>query len=590
MNASPAAAALLVFAVLATAASATHAEWSLLEGAQAHPDYRGGVPKKGDVVFSTRFKNPDAIAVAKSFKATRIEWVYTTDPEFTADLKREFGWFGGALNSTARMPNDVGRAKDFDGNPVINPRMKAFNTPWNTATHPETLKTMQALAKANLAMGADSMQFDDPLFQLYSAQLWGGDFNPSTLAGFSKFLETYPDKAALKRLGLADFVGDYREFLTRTFTIKDAKDYAKRQASLPTTPIWHAYLQETVVNYFVGMRKLMNQTRGSAVPVSMNLGFLNRPAEANRHFFLAGLADYAMPETPIASLPELELRALTIRSLALGYVPSIQPKETADNRVAIATLYALGGNPIVPWDIYVGNDSAGKAMRMFGKPEEFGDLYGFVRHAPGLFNDREHAAVVGILAPVDRYDDPATMAVVAKLTQRRIPFTFVAVGGTQIKLPVNASHADRLKLLVAVNPDTDFAPADLEALRSMKVQRVGSAQLTDALLDSVSPFVVVGDASGLKLYPRARIQPGIRDQLVVHLVDGARGADSLPKPGCVRRLGLRTNLLGGRDVEEMNWYVGKKKTELELTRNPREVLVTVPECVLWGVLAVTLKK
>lgn len=198
--------------------SGSHHPWSLLDGADAHPEYRGQVPKKSDVVFSTRSKKPEAFEAANSFGATRVEWVYATDAEFVSQIKREVGWFGGALNSSTKLPSEAGMAKDFDDS-FVAPWMKAWGVQLTTTTHPDTQKSLRAQAKAYLGMGADSIQCDDPALQFFSGTRLGGDFNPSTLAE-SKFLESYPDQAELKRLGLASFRGDYREFLKKSVASK----------------------------------------------------------------------------------------------------------------------------------------------------------------------------------------------------------------------------------------------------------------------------------------------------------------------------------------------------------------------------------
>lgn len=564
--------------------------WSLLEGARAHPDYRGSVPKKADVVVSVRFKRQDAVEAIKAFGANRVEWSYITQPEVVAQLKSTAGWFGGSINSTPKMPDEEGMAKDFDGKSIVNPRMKSWNVQWSTSTNPKTKKRLRDLAKSYLDLGASSIQVDDPLLELYAAQLWGGDFNASTLAGFPRFLEDYPDRERLRRAELLDFRGDYREYLKSRFGIRDAKEYAKRQAALPTTPIWLAYLQQTVTTHYVELRAYLKQVRGADVPLSMNLTFLDRPSEANRHFFLATLADYSMAETPVGDALDLQMRAATARALGLGFVPSIKPKDHAANRVAIATLTALGANPIVPWDVYVGNDEAGLAKRMYGTPQEYGDLYETVRRHPGLFNEREQAAMVGIVVPVDHFDERATLALVNRLNQRRIPFAFVVVGGRQPHWTLDETRAGHFRLLVTVNRDDDFAQADLNAQRSAPVERIAAAQLTDAKLDEMTPFIAAGEAAGLRLYPRAKTNPGSKDQLVVHVVDEARGAPGNVDGSCRRRIGLRRAVLGDQAVDAVYWYTAVgQPVALDVTRSDRDFFVTVPECRLWGMLAVTLK-
>ena len=578
--------ATLIASALVLMTLPVRAEWMLIDGARVHPDFHGPVPKKSDVIFSSRTKRPEALSMITAFEATRVEWVYSGDKEFISAIKATAGWFGGTLNANMPLPDDDGMAKDFDGNTIVHPRMKAWGGKWNTTTHPDTQQALRAQAKRYLDLGADSIQFDDPLLQLYSAYLWGGDFNPSTLAGFTKYLAEYPDQAELARAGLIQMQGDYREFLRRNHTVINAKDYANRALSFPSTKIWLKYLEQSIVDNFKSLREYMNAIRGS-VPLSMNLVFLDRPDESGKHFFLSSLADYSIAETAIDKLDEVHMRSLTARALGIGFVPSLRPLGVAENRVAIATMYALGAQPIVPWDVYIGNDAAGHPKRMYGTVAEYGDLYKFVRTRAEIFDHREQTAVVGIPVPVHKFNSAATKAVADKLFQRRIPFAYILTGGSERKFDIDAGRVKHFKLLVSVNPDSEFNAADLQALRSLPVNRINAAQLDDSTLQTLSPFIVAGDASALKLYPRARPSKD-PDSLVVHLIDEARGQQEQSDSTCKRRIGIKKSFLGHKEISRITWYTDGEVVSLDLTHNGNEVFFTVPQCKLWGILSFTL--
>ena len=167
-----------------------HADWSLLDGARVHPEYRGPVPKKSDVIFSTRSKRDNAAEVAKAFGATRIEWVYSTEPEFVHSLQSVAPWFGGTVNSTIPLPKDEGIAKDLEGRPIVAPWMKSWGAKWITTTDPHTREALKGVVQRYLELGASSIQVDDPLLQ-YTAANWGGDFSESSLAGFRSFQDHF---------------------------------------------------------------------------------------------------------------------------------------------------------------------------------------------------------------------------------------------------------------------------------------------------------------------------------------------------------------------------------------------------------------
>ena len=60
-------------------------------------------------------------------------------------------------------------------------------------------------------------------------------------------------------------------------------------------------------------------------------------------------------------------------------------------RRTIAMTYACGGHGMVPWDVYMPHN----APRYFGKPEQYADLFGFIRANSRFFDGYEEAAATG---------------------------------------------------------------------------------------------------------------------------------------------------------------------------------------------------
>ncbi len=246
--------------------------------------------------------------------------------------------------------------------------MKSWGAKWITTTDPRTREVMEGVARRYLELGASSIQIDDPLLQ-FTAANWGGDFSESSLAGFRRFLSKYPDKAALQQVGIIDPNDlDYRKFLADQYSIRTTKEYLERYRWLPTTPLWLEYLKESVISHFADFRAFLNSIKGSAVPLSMNL-LLFGPDEKTPQFDLIPFFDYAMVETRINDLDVVSLQAATYRAFGIGYVPSILPLTKEENRAAIATLYAMGAQPLVPWDVYINNGPDKKPSRFFGSSE-----------------------------------------------------------------------------------------------------------------------------------------------------------------------------------------------------------------------------
>jgi hypothetical protein len=69
-------------------------------------------------------------------------------------------------------------------------------------------------------------------------------------------------------------------------------------------------------------------------------------------------------------------------------------------RQTIATTYASGGICMVPWDVYMPdtfdeNHQRSMTPRYFGTPEQYADLFGFIRASAGYLEGYEDAAAIG---------------------------------------------------------------------------------------------------------------------------------------------------------------------------------------------------
>ena len=559
---------------------------TLLDGAGAHPPMKGQAPKHSDVVFSTRFERPEALPVIQAYGATRVEWVYASRQDYVREVRSRVGWFGGTINANPRLPDDAGYVRDFDGTVLAAPWMPGWGVYWVTTTHPATQRVMAEQVARYLDMGVDSLQFDDPQLQVFAALRQGGDFNPSTVIGFPAWLARHDDPARVRAAGLAGFDGDYKRFLQQKHQVTNAADYRARFTSFPSTPLWLDYMRSTVLDHFRRVAQSAAERRGQRLPISMNLA-LTEPLDSSPFMFLAPVADYAMAETPIKDEAIAMSAAATLRALGIGFVPSLRPLGTAENRVAIATFYAVGGVPVVPWDVYDGNDEQGKAKRFFGKPEDYADLYKFVRSHGALFDGAETAALVGLVVPVAAGTATELHALVRRLTARQIPFTYLPVGGAA-RHQLDPALLKRLGLLVTTGADSAYAAEHSALLAASGVRRIGVASLSDAVLDEFRPFLVSPGAERLRLLPRA--DPRARDRLFVHVIDQARGADGAGAADCQRRIGIRRDLLGAK-VASATWHApGAAESRPAFADADRQHdFFSVETCPMWGVLELRLQ-
>jgi hypothetical protein len=557
-----------------------HAQWTLMDSVRVHPEYRGPVPKKSDVVFSTRFKRPEAPAAIKAFGATRIEWTYSDDPKFVQLLTSIVPWYGGAINATVVLPEEKGIARDLEGKPIIAPWMKSWGAKWITTTDPSTRRFLEDMARRYVELGASSIQVDDPLLQ-YAAANWGGDFSESSLAGFRRFLSTYDDQTKLHRVGIVDTTTfDYRKFLADAYGINTAEEYQRKYRSLPTTPLWLEYLKQSVISHFIEFRRFLNEKKGSVFPVSMNL-LLFGPDESRPEFDLVAFADYAMVETKIEDLDIVSLQAATYRALGIGYVPSILPLTKPKNRTAIASLYAWGGQPVVPWDTYINNGPEQKPSRFFGAPEDYADLYRFVSKNKAHLDDHEELVVVGIVVPVNRYRLKQTLELVRRLSRAKVPYALVPVGGTKKNYPLNRKRTSHFRILLTVNPASDFSPDEQASLRSVDVRLLPADEVSDRMLASLSPYWGPMNTKTRLVARGAIVDAG---RIIVHVIRPTEQDVDLSSKGCDQVLGLRRDAVAPNSVTSATWRSLKQVRKLRLTESAVGISVEIPDCEEWGML------
>ena len=158
------------------------------------------------------------------------------------------------------------------------------------------------------------------------------------------------------------------------------------------TAIRHWSIQEAV-DFIKDVHARAWKNLGRRLPTSVNLAW-NNSGFGGRGEPVAELFDFGMAELGKRHVkPEFlwkAARQARSRKKTLVYT-SYHDLGVRLYRLAIAACYATGSNFIVPWDQYagVGND------RVFSRPEDLADLYGFVRACAPYLDGYEDALAVG---------------------------------------------------------------------------------------------------------------------------------------------------------------------------------------------------
>ena len=144
-------------------------------------------------------------------------------------------------------------------------------------------------------------------------------------------------------------------------------------------------VQQRVEAYYRWLRRRVRNTWGEDIPMTFNkyMGTANDSGNAYANYvpyFNGAMAEL----TPEYNHPAALLRNIhEINEERFDYstITTLVDDSPLLNRRAIASVYALGGHPIVPFDIYIN-----PRFRYFGPPSVYGDLYRFVRQHRNLFD------------------------------------------------------------------------------------------------------------------------------------------------------------------------------------------------------------
>jgi hypothetical protein len=329
---------LLLLYLLPLLASCGHGRFATVSDVAKPAKLPEGAPRYSDVCFSSRWERPrdgqdslETFSAARSFHATYLNWVYTTNPAFihkadSLGYRLQTSLSPTLPDSPGSTDYRLGRILDKDGHPVTAPWMKSWDNWWGCVNNPAFQSLYFHYIKAALDAGACGFQVDDPAM------------------GFLLLRNKWEDLC-------------YCEFCQR------------KADSLHLTP---PEIQKISVLEFHQRMKLRAAAHaGRPVPFSCN------DFEGDWELFPASFFDFGVAELPERRANPEYLYATLRETRRLGKAQVFTFVSDRDwlAQKMIAAAYATGANLLVPWDVWQG---AGK-HRYFGKPETYAPLYGFVR-------------------------------------------------------------------------------------------------------------------------------------------------------------------------------------------------------------------
>jgi len=563
-------------------------------------DYVRNIPQRppifefGDVCLSSRSKRKNSIDTINAFRPNRLLWCYTADKEFT-EACRQAGiqTFQGAINSIPGKPFSkeacrAAQVMDFDGKPVVAPWMVAFNRKnpwyWGCNNRPPFMELSVARAKKCIDTGADMIQFDD-WYLVVSAAGWSAScFCPECMAAFPKDLKEHVPAEDLAKLGIDNLeTFNYRQYLIDKHGITNAEDYKAKKRSLPTTKYFEAFQRRSVRAFFTELRRRINADAGRCVPLSLNSSFYH---PSQRHNFMPDLVDFLQGETWHMALVDLAVAAKAGEGLGKWQVFVPKPLDTDVMRMAVAASYAMGQLMLVPWDMYMGSDETGIRPRYYGTVEEYGDLYGFIRNNPRLFNGYESPGMAGLIVDLDRYNKTQTRAAMQRLFDAQVPFAMVPVGHTFYDAPLQAERLKSFHTLITLASQEDLASEDRAALATVAddVPVLRDDQVTRDDLEAMAPFEVWGP-KGIYLIPRIKRSADDRT-LICHVLNrtGLGGKDGLKSVSFL----IRRKAFLGDKLKSARWHTpGSESMDLQVETFPEGLQVIPPRLPIWAIAELT---
>ena len=356
-------------------------------------------PSRNDVSIRTlRFRpEHDVFSAIDRFYATRLDWTYLNEnDQDNIDRVKGMGVrMGGASAAGVAQvipPQDAGDAQafrrslaivDLEGNPVVAAWKRTMaQVVWEAdPTNPEYFEGHLAFLKGLVDMGCESIQRDEPDMGTLSAARFGGGFSPSGITAFREWMISNLSAEKIGELGIQDIGSfDYKEYLKgKGAPAGDAFSAFDCRVKEYWVQFWDEHTKDFWQRMMAEVRQYAAE-KNADLQVSCNNTSLQLWSEVIQKF------DFGMSELMAGSAwpGHLHNRARVARGHAkhqMFNTPKCNPEadytdeeRTELTRKVIATSYSLGMTCQVPWDKWNHGDT-----RYFGKPDDYADLYAFIR-------------------------------------------------------------------------------------------------------------------------------------------------------------------------------------------------------------------
>lgn len=351
----------------------------------------------------------DTLATAKAFKVDRILWIYENPPEFNERVRAAGIGIGTTMSANARetwqgvWPREEIRSfidrftiTNVKGEQVLQPHMHRFRDAmvghWlPDHTNPEWMDFYTDYVVGLYGQGIDAVHRDTAALN-FSAPRAGGTFTDSAVEFFRRYLEDRYSVDQLAEWGVQD-VSDFnvRDHFKELGAPTD--DELIHWRGSPLMPIYIEAMMKADQVFFRQVRHRVEERTGRVIPWALNAAGPVRAHEESFDFRIGEFQSHFNQPQTILYLNEMVRREGKIQAWVSMVDRNYEtlPDFIPDTRRHIATVYAVGSIPLVPWCMYMHD-----APRFYGRIEDFGDLFHFVSENRHHFDEHELIDATGI--------------------------------------------------------------------------------------------------------------------------------------------------------------------------------------------------
>jgi hypothetical protein len=327
--------------------------------------------------------------VAKTFHATRLEWVYADEGD-VSDLEQlsELGITLGLSVGAQDTPEDKKGPVGFKAKPEYYTEGRALDIDGNQVEHglgslhdPAFEEVEKRWFRLFGQLGAKRIHKDDADWKYRD---W--DFNPHALTQFNAYLAASVPPETRETLG----IGDPATFDLKTYV----QNYTKENPIPPEfQKLWEDFRLETLMNRYKKQRQWAEEFMGPGIEFTANHGSFIQSTPTTEW------SDWAISEVQpsgtyfgIGNPWSLYTKVQKFRAMGKELVVTLGSSDTMENKTMIALTYAMGSHMLCPYSVFLKND----LHRYTPDPALYSDVYDFInRWGKTYLAGYEEAFVVG---------------------------------------------------------------------------------------------------------------------------------------------------------------------------------------------------